>query len=125
MRKTTPVLFLLSLAGAVLGLWLTAEGVYASFSGSFLTSGGLWQDAARAAGLGPHQLYWPLVWLGLNWIGVLLAVWTQSSWRYTAVLVAAVLSLFFLGWGTVLAATALLCVVTPSGRRLLRDQEPG
>jgi hypothetical protein len=75
--------------------------------------------------LGTEQLYWPMVWLGLTWFGVLAAVWVRSSLRYTAVLAASILSLFFLGWGTLLAVVILVCTVSPSGRRMLREKETG
>jgi len=123
MRKISPVLLLLYIAGAVLGLWLTAEGLSVRFTGEYLTSGGLWQNAAKAAGLNADQLYWHLVWLGLTWFGVLASVWVKSSLRYKAVVAASILSLFFLGWGTLLAVVILVCAVSPSGRRLLREQE--
>jgi hypothetical protein len=123
MRKTltNPLMF----AGILfLGVWLTAEGLSARFTGSYLTQGGLWQAAAQAAGLAPADLYWPLVWLGLTWLGVLMAVWSGSSWRYSSVLIVGVISLSFLGWGTALSVFVLFCALLPSGRKLLRDERP-
>jgi len=125
MLKRAPALALLTISAGALGIWLTTEGVHARFTGAFLTQSGLWQTAAGAVGLGPLELYWPLTWLGLTWIGVLLAVWTGSSWRFSAVRAAAVLSLAFLGWGTLLAALILITAHLPSTRRLLHEQQPG
>ncbi len=123
MRKTLTNLLMFT-GILILGVWLTAEGLSARFTGSYLTHGGLWQAAAQAAGLVPEDLYWPLVWLGLTWLGVLMAVWSGSSWRFSSVLIVGALSLLFLGWGTALSALVLFCALLPSGRKLLQDERP-
>jgi len=123
MRKV-PTNLLMSAGILFLSVWLTAEGLSARFAGSYLTQGGLWQAAAQALGLAPANLYWPLIWLGLTWLGVVMAVWSGSSWRNSSVLIVGVLSLFFLGWGTILSAFVLFCALLPSGRKLLRDERP-
>ena len=112
----------MSIVILVLASWLTAEGLSARFFGSYLTAEAPWQMVSTAAGLTPESMYWPLVWLGVSWLGVLMAVWVGSSWRYAAVLTASSITLLFLGWGTALAVCLLVCTLLPQGKQLLRGE---
>jgi hypothetical protein len=92
---------------SLLNLWPRIQGAFTSSSTS------------TAVQLGPHDFGWPLLAVGNAWAGALSALWLRLSWGYRATIVVGVLSLFTLGYGTVLALFVLICLWAPPTRRWL------
>jgi hypothetical protein len=92
---------------SLLSLWPRIQGAFASSSTS------------TAFRLEPHDFGWPLLAVGTAWVGALIALWLRLGWGYRATVVVGVLSLFTLGYGTVLTLFVLICLWAPPTRRWL------
>ncbi len=113
-------MLLFTLCGAILGAMLALDGLHARMWGEFLFSGagaGLW---ARLLGLDAGRLTdlaWPMVVLGSAWWGVVSGLLMRQSWARRLAPWFGLVSLLYLGPGTVLAALALLALLAPPARR--------
>ncbi len=113
MQRPPILLVLLMLAGAVLGGWMAWDGLHARLFGDFLRLQGQigwWAAIPRAVQAEPLALAWPLVALGAAWFGALSGLWLKLRWGYRATIVLALVSLLYLGPGTVLGLVILICL---------------
>lgn len=116
---------LLTVIGALLGVGLALEGLHARLFGTFLPSGGVLGVWSRVSvelhvgpvELGPAELGWPMVVVGTMWSGALSGLWLRSRWGYRACQLLGVLSLGYVGVGTLLALGVLALLRTGSIRR--------
>ncbi len=120
MNRPPISIVILTFAGVLLGALMIAEGLYARLFRVFLSGAGalsLWLVLPRALASDPSEWALPMVIVGTIWMGGLAALWLgwPSGRRLVAVL--ALFSLVFLGPGTLLGLTVLLCLLTPSARR--------
>jgi hypothetical protein len=116
---------LLTVLGALLGAGLALEGLHARLFGAFLPLEGVlgvWNRVGAElqigpVDLGPAELGWPLVVVGSMWTGALSGLWLRSRWGYRACQILGILSLGYIGVGTLLALGVLVLLRTGSVRR--------
>ncbi len=127
MRRLPLSLVLLTIFAAILGIWMTFEGLFIRLFGDylpFLSLLGSWirinealMNTSTPLGirLEPQTFAWPLIAVGLSWTGALSALWLKLEWGYKVTNFVAALSLLTIGYGSILAALVLVCLhVTPT-----------
>ncbi len=109
MRKPTASLLAVTTAGAAIGAWMTADGLHVRLYGEFLRLFGsdLPTSLVGVAGLSPHQVGWPILVIGLTWFGALGGLWLGHRWGSQTCDGLALLSLLYLGPGTVVGLLIL------------------
>jgi hypothetical protein len=119
MQRTPATILAATLIGAIVGLGLVANGLWARLGGAFAEGG--WAGAAWSAI--PNALHvdlgaWALtvVTLGIVWWGAFGAIWSRVSWGRPAALIVAALSLAFFPLGTILSVIVLLLLLLPASR---------
>jgi len=117
-RAPAPIL-VATLLGAMVGLALAANGLWARLSGAFVEggwAGTMWSAIPEALRFDPGAWALTVVTLGFVWWGALGALWSRVSWGHPAALMVAVLSLAFFPLGTILSAIVLLLLLLPASR---------
>ncbi len=113
MHRPRTSLYLLTAAALLLGGWMTVDGLFGRLFGTFLPflgGPGWWQLLPRALGIDPLVLTWPLFAVGTAWFGVLTGLWSGLGWSSRVALCLAIVSLLYLGPGTVLGLIILGCL---------------
>jgi len=113
LRHPRTSLYLLTAAALLLGAWMTVDGLFGRLFGTFLPflgGPGWWQLLPRALGVDPLVLTWPLFVVGTAWFGALTGLWSGLGWSYRVALCLAIISLLYLGPGTVLGLVILGCL---------------
>lgn len=123
----------ITLAAAALGGRMVWDGLFSCVAGCFLPQAGmlgasrqllagvLQHPLSAVIGLGPAQLGWFYLVLGLSWIGALTALWSQQRWGWSVALVLTLLSFTYPGGGTLLSVVLLFALFVPSTRLWLRE----
>ena len=109
----------LVVAGGALGLWMALDGLSARVLGVYLPElggGAALAPALAGLGLDPLGLAWPLIVVGLGWWGGLAGLGLSLPWGRKTVLAVGLLSLLYLGPGTVLGALALAGLLAGGGQ---------
>lgn len=117
-NKPTSIQVLL-ISASLLGAWMAIDGLSGRMFGTFLPFSNLWRGALLGAGINPQLLAWPLIVVGCAWSGAISAVFYHFTWAAKTTRLLAILSLFYLGPGTLLAAIVLLMLSTAGARRWL------
>ncbi|MGA2111480.1 MAG: hypothetical protein ABSG98_04940 [Anaerolineales bacterium] len=105
--------------GALLGVWLVVEGLYARLFGQLpevSTHFELWASLLIRWKIDPARLGWPLVVVGTTWWGSLAGVWIRHRWGWPFAMILGLISLFFLGPSTLIAACLLAILLLPDVR---------
>lgn len=137
MRRPPLSLLLLTLVGTILSGWMVLDGLYIRMFGQFLHHQpllSLWLRIQSSIGsasnlevlrMEPQDFTWPLLAMGIAWIGTLSALWLRLSWGCRFAKVICLLSLLTLNMGTVLAFVALICLrASPTRSWLNAVEEP-
>jgi len=137
LRRPPLSLLLLTLIGTILSGWMVLDGLYIRMFGQFLHHQpllSLWLRIQSLIGsasdlevlrMGPQDFAWPLLAMGIAWIGTLSALWLRLSWGCRFATVICLLSLLTLNMGTVLAFVALICLrASPTRSWLNAVEEP-
>lgn len=106
------------LAGGALGLWMALDGLSARVLGAYLPEPGGGAALARAfegLGIDAGALAWPLIVVGLGWWGGLAGLRLSLPWGRKTVIAAGLLSLLYIGPGTVLGGLALAGLLAGGG----------
>lgn len=115
MTRSTISRNIVVLLALVTGGWLLFDGLHAALTGSYTLIGGRlgpWADLVRALGVNPDGALMHLVFIALG-AATLVAVagsLMHTRWARTALLVTAVLTLWYLPVGTIFAAFELLLI---------------
>jgi hypothetical protein len=120
-QSASPFLRALTGLGAVLGTLLALDGLHARFFGVLLALPGFtgaWSGINAGLHIGAIEVHaadlaWPMVVVGTMWSGALLALWLRLSWGYRACVVLGIMSLGYVGLGSLLAAGVLLLLRSP------------
>ncbi len=115
MRGTKPPfgLYLFGVCGVALGLAMATEGLALRLTGEPLTIFGRanpWIIFPRLVDQPALRLAWPLAALGCSWLGVVMGVILGLQWAQRIAHFYALVSLLYLGIGTILAAFVLLAL---------------
>jgi hypothetical protein len=113
---------LMSLAGLYLSFSLTWEGLYLRLFGFPRDADALWLQAAMKLGVDANGLAWPMVVLGISWIGALIGLWLSLPWGRRAALITSVLSLFCFWIGSIVALVPLIILSLPITRRWVDER---
>jgi uncharacterized membrane protein YagU involved in acid resistance len=107
--------------GLVEGAWMTFDGTRALTVGDYVTpsSGahagqlGPWKNVVSAVGIPPRSTAMKLIFLGygLSWIIVALGLAFQATWALPAMLIAAVVTLWYLPVGTIFGILQLVGLI--------------
>jgi hypothetical protein len=112
----------LTLVGVILSGWLMLNGLYIRMFGQFLDYPpllNLWLRIKSSIGavsklgvlpMEPQDFAWPLLVMGIVWIGTLSALWLSLRGGFRLATVICLLSLLTLNLGTVLGLAALICL---------------
>ena len=119
MQRTPAAIVVATLLGAIVGLGLAANGLWARLSGVFIEGGWLgtaWSAIPQALHFGFGAWALTVMTLGFVWWGAFGALWARVSWGRPAALTVAVLSLAFFPLGSLLSAVVLLLLMLPTSR---------
>jgi hypothetical protein len=107
--------------GLIEGAWMTFDGTRALIVGDYVTrsSGtragelGPWSHIVSSAGIPPRSTAMKFVFVayGIMWLIVTIAFALRASWALSAMLVAAIATLWYLPVGTILGIVQILSLV--------------
>jgi len=116
------VLFLALIEGG----WLAFDGAHALITGDYVTpqSGvhagqlGPWAGVVSALGIEPRSIFMQSIHLllGLTWLAVTVCFALRLTWARTAMVVCAVLGLWYLPFGTLLSIIQIMLLGLPALR---------
>lgn len=108
----------LTLVGVAQGAYMLADGARVLLTGAYFGSTlGPWAALVRALGVDPYHLGPVFVVLGLAWIAAVIAIDTRVPYARRYVAIVAVLSLWYVPFGTLLSLIALALVAAIGPRR--------
>jgi hypothetical protein len=119
MQRAPVTILAATLIGAVIGLGLAANGLWARLGGVFVEggwAGTTWSAIPEALRFDSGAWALTVVTLGIVWWGAFGAIWSRVSWGHPAALIVAVLSLAFFPLGTILSVIVLLLLLLPASR---------
>jgi hypothetical protein len=123
MKRLPLSVLILVISAAVLGMWMSIEGLHLRLFGDTLTlfgaAGFFWQ-ILEAVGIGAIHTAWPLITVGTAWIGAVSCVLIRLRGIDRFVLILGLISLLFLVSGTLLGGIVLICLWIPSTRAWLK-----
>lgn len=112
--------------------WFAFDGGRALLVGDYVTPGsgpyagqlGPWAGVVEAAGIEPRSTAMKLVFLGYGtaWLAVIAAFVARRGWAWTAMLIAALGSLWYVPFGTLLGLIQIALLSTPAVRRPARGR---
>ena len=127
-KRAPWTLYIITLAGLILGGRMAWDGLYACITGQIFPSAGV-VGASRnmlgrllsypltgMLGLGAAELGWYYLVLGLSWIGALTALWIQQHWGWVICLGIALLSITYAGPGGVVSILIAILLFIPITR---------
>lgn len=107
--------------------WFAFDGARALLVGDYVTPGsgpyagqlGPWAGLVQAVGIEPRSTLMKLVFLGYGvaWLAVIGAFVARRAWAWKAMLIAAIGSLWYLPFGTLLGLVQIALLLTPTVRR--------
>lgn len=95
----------------LIGWWQVFDGLHQRMFHDYVRLGGQlgpWAALVSAVGVKPQDLGWAFVMLGLSFIAASFGVYLRQRWAHTIGLAASLISLLYLGFGTLVAALCLL-----------------
>lgn len=129
MNRPPPAgIYLFACCSAVLGACMALDGLHLRLFGSALELFGrpsLWVAVARHLNLPVGALAWPLTALGTSWLGVVMGVIMGFRWPRRVAWGYAVISLGYLGIGSLLAALVMLGLRSDSAQEWLDERSQG
>ena len=111
MRKTTWIIIAIAV---VQGAWMLCDGIHAIRTGSYFGSRlGPWAAVVSLVNIDPHSatMKYTFVALGIVWLVVAALVVLQVSRALALAIVAGVVTLWFLPFGTLLSAVVIACAI--------------
>ncbi len=110
------VIFIIAL---LMGGWMVIDGLHVLIFDKFICPGwpGPWAGIISAVGLDPMRFGLVFVAFGIDWIAGGIGVIRDRRWGYYLTLIIAVLSLWYLTIGTLLAILAIVLVVVCLSRK--------
>ena len=113
MRKTIFTITIL------MGGWMIIDGLYVLISGKYISASmlGAWAGIVSAVGLVPEKFGLVLVAFGIDWIVGGIGVLRDRRWGYNLTMIIALLSLWYLTIGTLLAVLAIVLIVVHLSRK--------
>jgi hypothetical protein len=121
-RRSYFCLLLVTVAGLYLAFSLTWEGLHLRLFGTARDVNALWLQVVMKLGFDPGGFAWPMIVLGLSWIGALIGLWLLLSWGRRATLIVSALSLFYIWIGSIVACVPLLVLSLPVTRRWMEER---
>lgn len=122
-----PLAWVIVVLGVMLGGWLTFDGTRALVVGDYVTPGtgeyagqlGPWAGLVSSIGIDPRSAFMKLihVCLGLAWLVATIGFRRRASWAGRALMACAVLSLWYLPFGTLIGAIQIVLLMRPGVRR--------
>jgi len=94
-----------------IGWWMALDGVHQRLFGDYVRINGQlgpWAALVSALGIDPHSLGYFFVFLGSAFIAASFGVYLRRRWGYNVGLAASLVSLFYLGFGTLVAVICLI-----------------
>jgi len=117
LRRPPLSMYFITVASLILVVMMTWEGLFIRIFSDFKEPTALWLQGSTKLGINPMALAWPWIVLGISWIGALAGLWLKLAWGKGAVVIFGILSLLYLGIGTILAAVTLIGLSLPASRR--------
>ena len=113
MRKTIFTIAIL------MGGWMVINGLSVLIFGKYIgpDKPGPWADIISAIGLDPMRFGLVFVAFGIDWIVAGIGIIKDRKWGYNLALIIAVLSLWYLTIGTLLAVLAVVLIVVQMSRK--------
>lgn len=122
---------LLILFAIVQGGWMLFDGIHALSTGNYVGPRlGPWAALVAHPGIGPRSTAMKVVFvvLGIVWLAVAASLFARRRQAFVAAIVAGILALWFLPFGTLLSAVTIVCAATQLARTedaILRDALSG
>ena len=125
-RSMKPLAWVVVVLGLMQGGWLLFDGSRALIVGDYVTpsSGqyagqlGPWANLVSSAGIEPRSTFMKSVHVGLGalWIGMTIGFMLRMPWAWAGMLVCAVLTLWYLPFGTLFSVIEIILLHMPSVR---------
>ena len=113
--------WVISVLAFIVAIWFVIDGATAIMTGDYITpkSGeyagqlGPWSKVVSATGIAPCSGMMKTIFLlyGLAWLAVIVSYLLQVPWGWTAMLVAAIGSLWYLPFGTLLGLIQIVLLI--------------
>ena len=99
----------ISLLGVVIGSWFIFDGIHVLVKGKYFgpPEPGPWSSAVKFIGLNPFFLGVPFIILGIIWFISSYGIFNHQTWGSLSALVAAIMSIWYLPFGTVISVLVL------------------
>ncbi len=102
---------------------MSIEGLHLRLFGDTLTlfgAAGIFWSVLEPLGIAAMQTAWPLITVGTAWIGAVCCVLIRLGGIDRFLLILGLISLLFLGPGTILGGIVLICLWIPATRTWLK-----
>lgn len=95
------------------GLWMLVDGVYVLFNGKYIgpEKPGPWASLLSATGVDVFKLGPMFVGFGIVWLVFVFGLYSGSSWAYWWGIVVAVVTLWYLPFGTIISLVVLTALI--------------
>ena len=113
--------WVISILAFIVAIWFVIDGATAFITGDYITpkSGqyagqlGPWSKAVSAAGIAPRSGLMKTIFLlyGIFWIAIIGSYLFRLPWAWTAMLIAAIGSLWYLPFGTLLGIIQIILLI--------------
>jgi hypothetical protein len=121
-----PLVWVVVVLGLMLGGWLAFDGSRALIVGDYVTPGsgpyagqlGPWATLVSAAGIEPRSTLMKSVHLGLGalWLVMTIGFALRMPWAWRGMMACAVLSLWYLPFGTIIGVIQIVLLLMPAVR---------
>ena len=117
LNRPTITRYLILILGAILGLGMTLDGLWARVFGIYLFPDALWLRICSGSKFECLGFAWPWIVVGTSWFGALAGLWIGASWGVRAARILALISFFYLWYGTLLSIFILIALSFPAIRQ--------
>jgi len=121
LRRPPLSLYFITVAGLILAVMMTWEGLFIRMFSDFKEPTALWIQGSTNLGINPAGLAWPWIVVGISWFGGLAGLWLKLPWGKGAVVMLGFLSIPYLGIGTMLAVVTLIGISLPASKRWMTE----
>ena len=94
------------------GLWMLIDGIYVLLNGKYIgpEKPGPWASLIGGTGVDVFKLGPMFIGFGIAWILFAASFWTGTDWARTFGIVLAVLTLWYLPFGTLISIIVIICL---------------
>ena len=102
------------------GLWMLIDGIYVLLNGKYIgpEKPGPWASVISVTGIDVFKLGPMFVIFGMGWLAFVVGLYLSSSWAYWFGMITAILTLWYLPFGTIISLLTLVGLILFKDRLL-------